>query len=115
MELPVLLAILATIAVGTYFQTVTGFGLGIIVIGLTVSLNLVSLPVIAAVVSIVTLFNCLVALMGKPLLGELKILVVLVIGIIPGVSMGVFLLDELSDSATNILRGLLGRWCYSQV
>ncbi|MGB1974353.1 MAG: sulfite exporter TauE/SafE family protein, partial [Vibrio toranzoniae] len=38
MELPVLLAILATIAVGTYFQTVTGFGLGIIVIGLTVSL-----------------------------------------------------------------------------
>ena len=108
MELPVLLAILATIAVGTYFQTVTGFGLGIIVIGLTVSLNLVSLPVIAAVVSIVTLFNCLVALMGKPLLGELKILVVLVIGIIPGVSMGVYLLDELSDSATHILRGLLG-------
>ncbi len=68
MELPVLLAILATIAVGTYFQTVTGFGLGIIVIGLTVSLNLVSLPVIAAVVSIVTLFNCFVALMGKPLM-----------------------------------------------
>ena len=57
MELPVLLAILATIAVGTYFQTVTGFGLGIIVIGLTVSLNLVSLPVIAAVVSIVTFRN----------------------------------------------------------
>ncbi|MDA0142714.1 sulfite exporter TauE/SafE family protein [Vibrio sp. RW] len=108
MELLVLLAILATIAVGTYFQTVTGFGLGIIVIGLTVSLNLVSLPVIAAVVSIVTLFNCLVALMGKPLLGELKILVVLVIGIIPGVSLGVFLLDELSESATHILRGLLG-------
>ncbi len=46
--------------------------------------------------------------MGKPLLGELKILVVLVIGIIPGVSLGVFLLDELSDSATHILRGLLG-------
>ena len=43
MELPVLLAILATIALGTYFQTVTGFGLGIIVIGLTVSLNLVSI------------------------------------------------------------------------
>lgn len=108
MELPVLLAILATIALGSYFQTVTGFGLGIIVIGLTVSLNLVSLNVIAAVVSIVTLFNCLVALMGKPLLGELKILVVLVIGIIPGVSLGVFLLGELSESATHILRALLG-------
>ena len=108
MELPVLLAILATIALGTYFQTVTGFGLGIIVIGLTVSLNLVSINVIAAVVSIVTLFNCLVALMGKPLLGELKILVVLVLGIIPGVSLGVFLLGELSESATHILRALLG-------
>lgn len=108
MELPTLLAILAAIMIGTYFQTVTGFGLGIIVIGLTVSLNLVALPVIAAVVSIVTLFNCLVALVGKPLSGELKIMLALVAGIVPGVIAGVFLLDQLSDSATNILRGLLG-------
>lgn len=108
MELLTLLAILATIVIGTYFQTVTGFGLGIIVIGLTVSLNLVALPVIAAVVSIVTLFNCLVALVGKPLSGDLKTMLVLVIGIIPGVVAGVFLLDQLSESATNILRGLLG-------
>ncbi|AXT74005.1 TSUP family transporter [Vibrio natriegens] len=108
MELPTLLAILAAITIGTYFQTVTGFGLGIIVIGLTVSLNLVALPVIAAVVSIVTLFNCLVALVGKPLSGELKIMLALVAGIVPGVIAGVFLLDQLSDSATNILRGLLG-------
>ena len=28
-------ALLAVIAVGTYFQTVTGFGLGMIVIGVT--------------------------------------------------------------------------------
>ncbi|PAU38483.1 hypothetical protein CKF94_09360 [Vibrio coralliilyticus] len=108
MEIPALLAILATIAIGTYFQTVTGFGLGIIVIGLTVSLNLVSLPVIAAVVSIVTLFNCLVALVGKPLKGELKIMLALVVGIVPGVMAGVYLLDELSASATNIMRGMLG-------
>ncbi len=108
MELLTLLAILATIVIGTYFQTVTGFGLGIIVIGLTVSLNLVALPVIAAVVSIVTLFNCLVALVGKPLSGDLKTMLVLVIGIIPGVVAGVFLLDQLSESATNMLRGLLG-------
>ena len=107
MEIPVLLAILATIAIGTYFQTVTGFGLGIIVIGLTVSLNLVSLPVIAAVVSIVTLFNCLVALVGKPLKGELKIMLALVVGIVPGVMAGVYLLDELSASATSIMRGCL--------
>ncbi|KJY68292.1 membrane protein [Vibrio coralliilyticus] len=108
MEIPALLAILATIAIGTYFQTVTGFGLGIIVIGLTVSLNLISLPVIAAVVSIVTLFNCLVALVGKPLKGELKIMLALVVGIVPGVMAGVYLLDELSASATNIMRGMLG-------
>ncbi|UUM32122.1 sulfite exporter TauE/SafE family protein [Vibrio japonicus] len=108
MELQTLLAILAAIVIGTYFQTVTGFGLGIIVIGLTVSLNLVALPVIAAVVSIVTLFNCLVALVGKPLSGELKITLALVVGIVPGVIAGVFLLGQLNESATNILRVLLG-------
>lgn len=108
MELPSLLATLGIIVIGTYFQTLTGFGLGIIVIGLTVSLKLVALPVIAAVVSIVTLFNCLVALFGKPLTGELKIMLVLVLGTIPGVIAGVVLLDQLSASATHVLQGLLG-------
>lgn len=108
MELPSLLATLGIIVIGTYFQTLTGFGLGIIVIGLTVSLKLLALPVIAAVVSIVTLFNCLVALVGKPFIGELKIMLVLVLGTIPGVIAGVLLLGQLSASAANVIQGLLG-------
>ncbi|MGF1776661.1 TSUP family transporter [Vibrio nomapromontoriensis] len=108
MDVVLLAAILATIVLGTYFQTVTGFGLGIIVIGICVTFNLTSLPVIAAVVSIVTFFNCFVALAGKPFTGEGKIMTALVIGVIPGVVVGVFLLGELSESSTNVLRGLLG-------
>jgi hypothetical protein len=51
------LALLALMGAASYFQTVTGFGLGMIVIGTASGLNLAPVASVAALVSLVTLAN----------------------------------------------------------
>ena len=48
-----LILLLVIIAIGTYFQTVAGFGIAIIIVGLTSAFQLYSLPVIAAIISLI--------------------------------------------------------------
>jgi hypothetical protein len=59
-----LLMILSIMAVAGYLHTVSGFGLGMIVMGAAGGLGVASVPVLAAVVSLVTLVNSAVALPG---------------------------------------------------
>lgn len=59
-----LLGTLAIMGVAGYLHTVTGFGLGMIVMGAAGGLGIASVPVLAAVVSLVTLVNSAVALPG---------------------------------------------------
>ncbi|MGB0893530.1 MAG: TSUP family transporter [Parashewanella sp.] len=106
MEIFILLLLI--IAIGTYFQTVTGFGLGIIVTGLATAFNLAELAFIAAVVSLVTLVNCLVAIPKSIKQIDWKIVIYSGLLIIPGVVLGVSLLSLLSDVATHLLQALLG-------
>lgn len=108
MSTETLLALLAIIMVGTYFQTVTGFGLGIIVIGATSALDLTTVAVIAAVVSLVTLANCAVALPGATRQIDWRAVRAVAVGVLPGVIAGVLLLEFLSYSAATLLQGLLG-------
>lgn len=100
--------LLAIIMIGTYFQTVTGFGLGIIVIGAATAFELTSVAIMAAVVSLVTLANCAFALPGSMKLVEWKSVRLVVIGVLPGVVAGVVLLEYLSHSAASILQCLVG-------
>lgn len=108
MDSMMLFYIIMIVSLGAYFQTVTGFGLGIIVIGLTVSFDFASIAFIAVVVSIVTLFNCVTALIGKDVCLEKTLTILLVLGIVPGVIAGVWLLNYLSDSARDIMQACLG-------
>ncbi|UTV26607.1 sulfite exporter TauE/SafE family protein [Photobacterium atrarenae] len=108
MSTETLLILLAIIMVGTYFQTVTGFGLGIIVVGATSALDLTTVAVIAAVVSLVTLVNCAVALPGAAKQMDWCAVSAVVLGVLPGIGAGVWLLELLSQSATSLLQGLLG-------
>lgn len=105
-EIPWLFLIIAGFA--GYFQTVTGFGLGMIVMGVAGGLGIVPLTSLVAVISLMTLINCAVALPGRlhhvhwPSVGAA------VIGLVPTILLGVLLLNYLSGSASVAIKVLLG-------
>lgn len=108
MTLEVLLSFIAIAAIAGYFQTVTGFGLGMIVMGATSGLNVAPVASVAAVVSLMTLTNSAVALPGKLKYLNLPVIAATVAGIVPATVIGVLLLDALSTSAVSVLRIALG-------
>lgn len=108
MSIDILIALLAVIAIGTYFQTVTGFGLGMIVMGVTSGFELVPVGVVAAVVSLVTLVNSAVALPGKLHHIDWQAARAVLAGVVPAIVAGVLLLDYLSVVAARLLQFLLG-------
>lgn len=108
MNIETLLPLLAVVALATYFQTVTGFGLGIIVMGATSWLGLAPVTTVAAVVSLFTLANSAVALPGKLQHVDRRAAGAASLGVLPAIPAGVLLLEYLSASASNILQLLLG-------
>lgn len=102
------LPLLAVIALASYFQTVTGFGLGMIVMGATSGFGLASLANVAAVVSLVTLANSAVALPGKLQHIDWHAAGAASIGILPAIVIGLVLLEYLSTWASHLLQLLLG-------
>ena len=105
-QVPWLLLLIAAIA--SYFQTVTGFGLGIIMMALVGLLGIAPLTVITAVISLMTLVNCLVALPGRLHHVYWPSVRVSILAMVPAIMLGVTLLNYLSSSATTLMRILLG-------
>jgi uncharacterized membrane protein YfcA len=99
---------LVVVALGGYFQTVTGFGLGIIVMGATSGLGIASVATVAAVISLMLLTNCLVALPGRLQHIDWPEVRAAGMGIVPMILVGVLFLDYLSTKATSLLGTLLG-------
>lgn len=108
MSTEIIIALLVVIAVGTYFQTVTGFGLGMIVMGVSSGFDLVSVPFIATVVSFVTLMNSAVALPGKLHHINWPVARAVLLGVLPSILVGVLLLDYLSAQFSRLLQFMLG-------
>lgn len=108
MNVEVLLPFLGIAALAGYFQTVTGFGLGMIVMGATSWLGIAPVATVAAVVSLMMLINCLVALPGRLHLVEWSAVRAASLGIVPMILVGVLLLEYLSGRASTLLSGLLG-------
>jgi len=108
MTLEVLLSFIAIAAIAGYFQTVTGFGLGMIVMGATSGLAVAPVASVAAVVSLMMLANSAVALPGKLKHLDMAVIGATVLGIVPATVIGVLLLDVLSGSAESVLRIALG-------
>lgn len=103
-----LLTTLAIMAVAGYLHTVSGFGLGMIVMGAAGGFGVASVPVLAAVVSLVTLVNSAVALPGGwHDLGWRRV-TALTVGIVPFIMVGVWALSWLSATFTVLLTLLLG-------
>lgn len=100
--------LLSVIGLGTYFQTVTGFGVGMIVMGVTSGFDLVSVPFIATVLSFVMLVNSAVALHGKLHHIDWRIATAVMVGLIPSSIIGVLLLDYMDAEFSRLLQILLG-------
>lgn len=101
-------ALLVVIAIATYFQTVTGFGLGMIVMGVTSGFDLAPIALVATLVSLVTLVNSGVALRGRLHHIDRRAAVAVLLGALPSIAVGLLLLDYLSSTASNWLQMLLG-------
>lgn len=108
MTFEVLLTFVVIAAVAGYFQTVTGFGLGMIVMGATSGLEVAPVASVAAVVSLMMLANSAVALPGKLKQLDMPVIVATVLGIVPAAAVGVLLLDVLSARAASVLSIALG-------
>jgi uncharacterized membrane protein YfcA len=108
MSIETLLPLVFVIAVATYFQTITGFGLGMIVMGATSGMHLASVATVAAVVSLVSLANSVVALPGRMHGIDWRAARAATLGILPAIVGGVVLLEYLSSAAAGVLQLLLG-------
>ncbi|MDH5632121.1 MAG: sulfite exporter TauE/SafE family protein [Gammaproteobacteria bacterium] len=96
------------LAIGAYVQTVTGFALGLFVMGIAALVELDSVAASAAIVTISSLVNTLMALAREhhhvnwPLVRRMSL------GLIPAMLLGVSLLHYLSQELQALLRLLLG-------
>jgi uncharacterized membrane protein YfcA len=108
MPMEKVLPLLALMGAAGYFQTVTGFGLGMIVMGAASGMNLAPVASVAALVSLVSLANSAVALPGKLHHIDWRAVGAATLGILPSVVAGVLLLNYLSGAASGLLQLLLG-------
>ncbi|VVE61323.1 membrane protein [Pandoraea anapnoica] len=102
------LPLMLLLGFATYFQTVTGFGLGMIVLGGASGFGLAPVADVAILVSLVTLVNSALALPGTLHLIDWRAVRAATLGIIPSVVVGVLLFDYLNGTASNVLHLLLG-------
>lgn len=100
--------LIAVIGAGSYFQTVTGFGLGMIVVGAASGFELAPLASIATLMSIVTLVNSATALPGILDHVDWRAVGAATLGVLPSVVAGVLVLECLSRSTSGILQLILG-------
>lgn len=108
MEPSALIAFLAIVAAGSYIQTVTGFGLGLITMGTVTLVGLAPVEFSSIVVSILALTNSALALFKQHHTVHRLSLGLVISGLLPGVLLGVFLLGIFSTHAIHALRFTLG-------
>lgn len=108
MDPATLILYLLVCAVGSYVQSVAGFAMGMIIIAVMVGGGLIAVPVITAVVSLVSLVNIVLALRGHGHHLQRRLFAFMAAGLLPAVAAGVWILDHLSATAAWVLELLLG-------
>lgn len=108
MDLPTLIVFLAATAVGSYVQAVAGFAMGMIIIAVMVGGGVLPVPLITAVVSLLSLVNIVLALRGHGHHLERRLFRWMAVGMLPAIVVGVWLLEHLDARAQWLLELLLG-------
>lgn len=99
---------LLLLAIGSFVQTITGFAMGLIVMGGVALLGLIELTTAAAVVSLVSMVNVVVALRRTFRFINWPLVSAILMGMFPMIFLGVSLLDYLSSENQLLLKVLLG-------
>lgn len=96
------------VLLGSYVQTVAGFAMGMIIMAVGGASGAVSLPVLAAVVSLVSALNIVLSLRGH--VNEVRPRLFLLMGMaqLPAIALGVFWHERLNAEALWLLELLLG-------
>lgn len=108
MILETLVPFMAILAVATYVQTVTGFALGMILMGAVTVFGLAPIAFTSVIVSAVTVFNCFFVLKNEFREFDYSLAAKTCIGVFPGLFIGLWLLDYMSASFGELLQLLLG-------
>jgi uncharacterized membrane protein YfcA len=103
-----LAAFLACVAVATCAQSITGFALALILLGLTGLFNLAPLPDVANVATVLSLASATISLRGPHKALDWSIMKSTVAGSVFGVACGVALMAWLNANVVMVLRLLLG-------
>ena len=101
-------AFLLLALIGAFVQTVAGFALGMILVALAAAFDLVSLPVLTATVSLLSLANVILALRTQFDRIDWKVWRLISLGQVPGIGVGLYLMMQLHSSALAFLQFLLG-------
>ena len=101
-------AFLVVALLGAFVQTVTGFALGMILIALAAGLELVSIPVLTATASLLSLANVCMALRGQTNNIHWGFWGFITLGQVPAIGLGLWLMLYLNNSAVVTLQLLLG-------
>ncbi len=99
---------LLLVILGAYVQTITGFAMGLLIVGGVTILNIAPIAFTAAVVSILSLLNAILVLRHSIKFINWKTVAYISAGMMPSLIVGVFLLALLSESEYIWLRRLLG-------
>lgn len=102
------LFILLLIVFGTMVQTITGFAMGLIIIGGVTVLGLAEIETTAAIVSLISVVNAFVSLRYSYKYVDRETIKWLAVGMLPMILLGIFILDYLSGESSAVLRKILG-------
>lgn len=100
--------LLLIVFVAAYVQSNVGFGIGLIVVSTATVFDVVPVIFSAALVSFTSCFHMLLAMKGEWRSVDWPRAKLLVIGLVPGVFVGVQLLDLLSQNSIDLLKAVLG-------
>lgn len=108
LSLDQLILILPVMALGAYVQAVTGFAMGLVVVGAVTVLDAALLSLVAAAVSVMTLVNAGIGLVGRTHLVAWRSANVMLVAMMPCVVAGVLLLDHMTETFATALNAILG-------
>jgi len=99
---------LLCVAVGAFIQTITGFAMGLIIIGGVTLFGLADISFAAAVISLISLVNTGVALRSTYKFVNYRYLKEISFSLVPMMIIGVLVLNYLSGAAYGLLKAILG-------
>ncbi len=108
MDATLLIVLLLTLLLASYWQSVTGFAMGMIAIAVLGGFRLLDIPTATAVVSALSLFNACLALRGQTRHISRQLVGYIALGQLPAIVVGVWLLTALDREVTWLLELLLG-------